>query len=78
MNIYTQRFRATCPNNGRSVDYLLTIESARTLMVEDIQSAVSNLKGYHEEFADNLFRAFGGTQTLDAHHHGTDIRTIRP
>jgi hypothetical protein len=78
LNIYTQRFRATCPKNGRAVDYVLTIESPRTIMVEDIQAAVSDLRGYHEEFADMLWQNFGGKQTLVAHHHGTDIETIRP
>lgn len=78
MNIYTQHFRATCPKNGRSVDYVLTIESPRMIMVEDIQSAVADLNGYHEDFADRLLLAFGGQQTLCAHHHGTDVQTIRP
>lgn len=78
MNIYTQRFRASCPTNGRSVDYILTIESPRMILVEDIQMAVADLKGYHETFADQLFAKFGGCQTLIAHHHGTDIRTVRP
>lgn len=78
MNVYTQYFWATCPNNGRSVDYALTIETSRTIMVEDIQSAVANLEGYHEAFADKLFQQFGGRQTLVAHHHGTDVETRRP
>lgn len=78
MNIYTQRFRGTCPANGRTVDYLLTIESSHTIMVEDIQQAVADLNGYHEYFADKLFAQFGGRQQLVAHHHGTDIRTVRP
>lgn len=78
MNIYTQRFRATCPNNGCTVDYVLTIESTRLIMVEDIQAAVAGLEGFHEDFADKLLAKFGGRQELCAHHHGTDIRTIRP
>lgn len=78
MNIYTQHFRATCPNNGRTVDYVLTIESARTIMVEDIQAAVNAVEGYHEDMADKLFARFGGRQRLVAHHHGTDVETVRP
>ena len=78
MNIYTQAFRATCPNNGRSVDYLLRIEAPRMIIVEDIQAAVADLKGYHESFADELWQKFGGRQTLTAHHHGTDVATVRP
>lgn len=78
MNTYTQHFRATCPNNGRSVDYVLVIESPRMIMVEEIQKAVGALKGYHEDFADKLLAKFGGRQTLTAHHHGTDVQTTRP
>lgn len=78
MNIYTQHFRATCPANGRAVDYVLTIESPHMIMVENIQSATRELKGYHEDFADTLWQSFGGNQTLRAHHHGTDVETIRP
>lgn len=78
MNIYRQTFRATCPANGRTVDYSLTIAVGRTIMVEDIQAAVADLNGYHEDFADKLFATFGGRQTLTAHHHGTDVETVRP
>lgn len=78
MNIYTQRFWATCPTNGRSVDYVLTIETDRLIMVEDIQQAVEKLQGYHEEFADKFLALFGGKQTLLAYHHGTQIQTVRP
>lgn len=78
MNTYTQKFRATCPANGRSVDYTLVIESSRMVMVEEIQAAVTGLEGYHEDFADRLLAKFGGSQTLSAYHHGTDIVTVRP
>lgn len=78
MNIYTQCFRARCPTNGRSVDYVLTIESPRMIMVEELQGAVSEIEGYHEEIADQLLRLFGGRQRLVAHHHGTDVETVRP
>lgn len=78
MNIYTQRFRALCPFNSRAVDYVLTIESARMIMVEDLQQVTRDLIGYHEDFADKLWQRFGGRQILTAHHHGTDIETIRP
>jgi hypothetical protein len=78
MNIYTQPFRAKCPANGRAVDYVLTIESPRMILVEEIQEHVAKLEGYHEDFADALWERFGGRQTLTAHHHGTDVETIRP
>lgn len=80
MNIYTQRFFALCTKTKARVEYKLTIESHKTIMVEEIQNAVAEFESgdYHEAIADELHEKFGGTQTLDAHHHGTDIRTIRP
>jgi hypothetical protein len=78
LNIYRHSFRAFCPTNKLSVDYLLTIESSRMIMIEKIQAAVVNLTGYHEEIADHLWARFGGRQNLVAHHHGTDVETIRP
>lgn len=79
MNIYTQRFWAICPRNKRPVDYVLSIETDEQIMVEDLQQFVETLKeGYHEQFAADLHTRFGGMQTLDAHHHGTHIRTVRP
>lgn len=80
MNIYTQPFRAKCPTNGRSVDYVLTItvESACMILVEDIQQAVREVKGYQEKIADRLYELFGGIQTLVGHHHGTTARSTRP
>lgn len=79
MNIYTQAFSAKCVKNDRSVNYVLTIESPSMVLVEDIQAAVDELaKGYHEEFANRLYERFGGRQVLVAHHHGTDIVTVRP
>jgi hypothetical protein len=79
MNIYTQHFWATCPENGRSVDYTLVIESPAMIMVEEIQKAAAEMKGYHEQIANELMLRFKDTQqTLEAHHHGTHIKTIRP
>lgn len=79
VNTYTQHFTALCMKNGRTVSYKLTIESRTTIMVEDIQAETAKLKrGYHENFADGLHERFGGTQTITAHHHGTDIMTVRP
>lgn len=78
MNIYRHRFVAQCPNNDRMVDYSLTIRSNRMIMVEDIQGATTGLTGFHEAFADMLFAKFGGSQIIVAHHHGTDVETIRP
>jgi hypothetical protein len=79
LNIYTQRFRAKCASNNRTVEYTLTLEASSVIMVEDLQAAVATFEsGYHEDFADKLFAQFGGKQTIEAHHHGTDIKTVRP
>lgn len=79
MNRYTQHFTALCAANDRAVDYVLTIETGRTIMVEEIQAAVAELgRGFHEDFAERLFGRFGGRQTISAHHHGTDVETVRP
>lgn len=79
MNRYTQRFTAKCAANECPVDYVLTIETSRTIMVEDIQALVAKFdRGFHEDFADALHAKFGGRQTIIAHHHGTDVETVRP
>jgi hypothetical protein len=79
VNVYTQIFEAICPNNDARVTYTLRIESPAMIKVEDLQLSVAGLKqGFHEEFADTLFRRFGGAHTMDAIHHGTHIRTVRP
>jgi hypothetical protein len=82
VNIYRQRFAVSCPVNGESVHYRLAIETTRKIMVEDIQKALAEVEGkaaFHEDIADALFAKLGGfRQTLTAHHHGTDIETVRP
>jgi hypothetical protein len=79
VNIYTQGFAAICPRNKQPVDYVLRIETDEVIMVEDLQEFTKTLReGFHERFADDLHIRFGGVQTLEAHHHGTDIRTVRP
>lgn len=76
-NQYTHRFFAECPNNGQVIAYELGIETSGRVMVEHIVTACAlHRKGYHEDIAADLFRRFGGTLTLVAHHHGVDIRTV--
>lgn len=79
MNVYSTRFFSICPNNGARIDYELNIETDQTIQVEDLIDAVTLLnRGYHEEIADQLFREFGGRQTLSADHHGVAIKSVRP
>lgn len=81
MNIYRVRFFARCPTQPAArIEYHLEIENPpnNALLVEDIIDCVTLLdRGMHEEFADQLYREFGGRQVLKAHHHGVDIETRR-
>ena len=77
MNIYETSFRVKCPNNDVIVEYDLTIESSKMIMVEEILELVQSFEvGYHEVIADKL-KELGGKQTLVAYHHGVKITTIR-
>ena len=79
MNKYTTNFFAVCPNNGIRIAYELTITTGCNLRVEDILEEVGEIKtGFHEDIADQLMEAMGGSQVLKADHHGVCIETIRP
>ena len=77
MNTYEYEFYKKCPNNDAIIRYTLTIESSETIMVESIVEFVDCIDGFHEMMADDLHSKFGGKQTLNAMHHGVQIRTIR-
>lgn len=78
MNTYSTEFFAFCPTNNVRIKYRLTIEIDTVIMVEDIIDEVTlHDRGFHEVIADQLHRAFGGTQTLVAEHHGVTIVTMR-
>lgn len=78
INVYHTTFMAACPNNGIQISYDYTIETQAMILVEDIIEEVRGIDaGYHEAIADRLYRRFEGRQTLVAHHHGVDIRTLR-
>lgn len=79
MNIYKTEFFAVCPVNKVRVKYALSIRTGQVIRVEEILAVVGGLsEGLHEDLADRLLVAFGGTQVLTAHHHGVDIEAIRP
>lgn len=81
MNMYTRTFAVTCPNNGEAIIYTLqiTVPAARMIPVEHIVTACAlHKKGYHEAIADDLYARFGGHQVMTAHHHGVDLKTVRP
>lgn len=79
MNIYTAKFKATCPNNGLIISYTLRIETDEKIMVETIIVACHmKASGYHEDIADAIYARIGaGRHTLVAYHHGVHIETRR-
>lgn len=79
MNIYTIRFKSTCPNNGLIICYTLIIETDEKIMIETIIAACYSLaSGFHEDIADAIYSRIGaGRHTLTAQHHGVHIKTIR-
>jgi hypothetical protein len=78
MNKYTTKFNSICPVNNKQITYQLEIKHTEKILVEEILEAVSKfLIGYHENIADELFKKFGGEQTLIANHHGVVIQTER-
>lgn len=78
LNTYRATFFARCPVNHARVQYVLEISTPAVIAVESINDAVEGeTRGFHEDIADRLHQALGGTQILSAHHHGVDIRTER-
>lgn len=79
MNIYYAEFAMRCPVNNQLIQYSLKIKSVEVIMVEDITKVVNDLPqvGFHEATADYFARLLPGLQTMKAHHHGVDIKTIR-
>lgn len=79
MNIYRTKFMVTCPVNGLSIAYALEIQTGEVIRVEDIiRTADAIDTALHEDIADQLYAAFGGSQRLKATHDRVDIETIRP
>lgn len=79
MNRYSVKFKCVCPNNRKVINYTLVIESDEMIMVEELTQHIKDecSEGYHENIADELFNAFGGSQQLVAIHHGVLIETYR-
>jgi hypothetical protein len=77
MNEYSVEFFSTCPVNGVRIKYLLRIETPRVIRVEHLLATLPEGPSYHEAIADHMHEAWGGKQTITAHHHGVDIRTTR-
>lgn len=79
MNTYRAEFHARCPANGARIHYRWTLATDKVVRVETINDALEAItRGFHEDIANDLHRAFGGQQTLIAEHHGVHIETTRP
>lgn len=78
MNRYDHQFAATCPADGATIIYHLTIKTDAVLMAEDI-TAACRFDGpvFHETLADALIDKFGGRQKVRAMHQGVRITTRR-
>lgn len=78
VNCYQTEFFAFCPLNNIRIKYQLKIETESMLDVADLIDEVTLCtRGLHEDLADDLFKSFGGKQTLTAFHHGVLIETVR-
>ena len=80
-HIYRHRFFSLCPNNGKVIEYRLTITTVEPvrIMVEHIVTACAlHRAAYQEDIAVALEQRFGdrGVVTLEAHHHGVDIESV--
>ena len=78
MNRYEIDFTCTCLMNSDEVAYHLVIESDETIMAEDIERAVAEIRGaaLHEAIADKL-ASLGGKQTITAKHGRVLVTTTR-
>lgn len=78
MNKYQTKFVIECITNQKPIMYRLTIVTHETIIVEELLEFIKKLKtNYHEKIADELFKKFGGKQTMIANHHGVLIKTKR-
>lgn len=79
MNKYSFKFKATCPNDNKNIDYFLVIKTEKMIYVEELVDHIKKhcSEGFHENIADDLYCLFGGNQKLTATHQGVLIETFR-
>ena len=78
MNIYSYGFNCICPNDSNIIYYTIKIKSQKMIMIERIKKHCGKYKKqYHEAIADDLFKKFGGKQTVTATHKNVKIKTVR-
>lgn len=79
MNRYDHQFAATCPTDGATIIYHLTLKTEAVVLAEDIAAACRfSAPVYHEALADQLLEKLGGRQKVRAMHQGVHITTTRP
>lgn len=76
MNIYRYRFNSSCPTDGSSVCYDLTITTNGKILAEDIRAICDAGPAHQEDMADKL-APLGGHQIIKATHCGVEIETRR-
>ncbi len=70
-----------CPADKEKDFYVVTVESRRTVMVEDILAAIKeweNEKAYQEDITAALSRALGCTVTTVGWHSGVKTTVTAP
>lgn len=76
MNIYRYAFASTCPTDGSSVCYDLTITTNGKILAEDIRAICDAGPSHQEDLADKL-SILGGHQVMRATHLRVEIETRR-
>lgn len=78
MNTYRTQFAATCPSDGQQIIYSLEMRTAETVMVEQINDALDEIReDYQESIANRLFEMFPRCEIrLKAVHQGVDVESV--
>jgi hypothetical protein len=77
INEYTYDFISECPVNGKLINYRLVIRSEAKILCEHIETRCAmHRKGFHEDIAADLKKAFPGEQKLTARHGRVQVKTI--
>lgn len=77
-NNYQYKYFGTCPLDNETIEFSLSIETDKTIIVEHIVVGVKTIcNELHEHQADKLLEMFGGKQYLTAVHQGVRITTTR-
>jgi len=81
-NTYRLEITASCPTDDKPDFYAVKIESARTILVEDIAHRVAEATSggpvYQEDIAARLARSLNAKVTLIGTHSGIDVESVAP